>query len=178
LAPALTESGYHYYGHEIRRRRTDKQEPLDRKRQVLRNTTENTIMDDHQNPRVETLPSVRKQSLPGKAPATALRHQERIDELANSALDCKDVRQAVVQFAMAQSFEMAAIVGQQVQRGLAVPLTVREFRKNILPMLSTAATLIKQGARCAQIDREYEQASDGDDRPSRSTEAERGESAL
>lgn len=135
-------------------------------------------MDDQKKPQVEALPSIRKEGPLGKLPATAVRHQERMDELANSALDCKDVRQAAVRFAMAQAFEMAALVGHQVHRGLAVPLTFKEFRKSVLPMLSTAATLIKQGARCAQIDRAYEQADDGDDGPHQPPDAERGETAL
>lgn len=118
-------------------------------------------MDDGRKPSEDPLANPRPQSLARKPSTMSVRHRERLDDLARTALDCKDPRQAVVRYAMAKSFGMAAWVAENLEH--IRPMAIREFRKNVLPILSTAAALTKQGARCAQIDREYDQAPERND---------------
>jgi hypothetical protein len=168
LTPVLVASGYHFRGHEIRRKRTDKQ--IDREGSLLfqgRNIRK-MIMDDLSKPQQTPRVARNSQELRGKPAAMASRHQERIDDLARSALDCEDPRQAVLRYTMAKSCSMGAVVVDNVETVLrGCPMSLREFRKNIVPLLSTAANLFKQGARCAQIDREYDQTTEknGDSLP-------------
>jgi hypothetical protein len=119
------------------------------------------IMDDRNKVQIDSVGGRRPQETLNKSSGMTARHQERIDDLARSALECADQRQAVLRFAMAKSFGMGALVSEKVEHVLRVgPMTIREFRKHVVPMLSTAANLFKQGARCAQIDREYDQMID------------------
>ena len=115
-------------------------------------------MDDRNKMPFDFPAGGRSQSEPCKPSAVMAQHQERVDELMSLALKSSDCRQALVRYGMAKSFGLGASVAEKVERLLQPgSLNTREFRKQVLPVISATTNLFKQGARLAQIDLEYDQ---------------------
>ena len=158
LAPTLGELGYHFWGHEIRRRRIDKQAECERSSTNRVLSKGQKVMDDRNKTQIDSLGGGHSLNGPCKPSAVKVRHQERVDELMSLALKCSDSRQALVRYGMAKSFGFGASMAERAERLLqASSLSAREFRKQVLPVISATTNLCKQGARLAQIDLEYDQ---------------------
>lgn len=158
LAPALRDLGYHFRGHEIRRRRIDKHAERERIYSSSISSKGQMVMDDRNKPQADSPVGNHSQIELRKPSAMMARHQDRVDELMSLALKCRDPRQALVRFGMAKSFGIGASVAERAERLLQTPsLGQREFRKQVLPVITVTSNVFKQGARLAQIDLEYDQ---------------------
>jgi hypothetical protein len=158
LAPALADLGYHFRGHEIRRRRVDKHTERERPYSSSIFRKGQMVMDDRNKPQIDSPAGIHSQVEPRKPTPVTARHQDRVDELASLALKCRDPRQALVRFGMAKAFGIGASVAERAERLLQVTsLGPREFRKQVLPVIAVTGNAFKQGARLAQIDLMYDQ---------------------
>lgn len=118
-------------------------------------------MDDRHKKHEDALINRRTHNSERAPTSAADRHRERITDLAMSASDLEDHRQAVFRYATAKFLGMSTSVAQQVEDELREQkMTIRELRKYALPVLTCMGTLAKQALRCAQLDRDYGSAPD------------------
>lgn len=160
LQPVLAETGHYYHGREIRKRRTN-QDNRNSSCPSQKFSLRSVIMDDRHKKHEDALINRRTHNSERAPTSAADRHRERITDLAMSASDLEDHRQAVFRYATAKFLGMSTSVAQQVEDELREQkMTIRELRKYALPVLTCMGTLAKQALRCAQLDRDYGSAPD------------------
>jgi hypothetical protein len=89
--------------------------------------------------------------------AITARYRKRLDDVVESGVGCDDARQAIVRCAMAQLLGVSAVITSNIENDLRErPMSIRELRKHVVPVLQCVNALTKRGTQCAQLDREYD----------------------